>query len=313
MPKINIAIISGGWSREREISIKSGKNVYEALDKNKYNITNYDPSNGLELLLKSSQSIDLAFILLHGKFGEDGCIQGFLNLLKIPFVGSDVTASAMASNKKIAKDIYKLAGLNIIKDVTLQKGHEFSVDQIIDVLGQKTIVKPLSEGSSFGITVCNNRDELQKGIETTFNYDNEVMIEKFINGREVTCCVIGNQYLETFPVVEIIPNNAHKFFDYDAKYIKGSTSEVCPADLPPNISDMVVQSAKIAHRALRCRAWSRTDMIIQKNEVLILETNTIPGMTENSLFPLAARAAGLSISQLLDKLINLSLEQQAFS
>jgi D-alanine-D-alanine ligase len=308
MLKINIAIISGGWSREREISIKSGKAVYEALDKDKYEAMIYDPSNELELLIKNRELIGLAFILLHGRFGEDGCIQGFLNLLKIPFVGSGVTASAMASNKKIAKDIYKLAGLNIIKDITLQKGNDFSVDQITDFLGQKTIVKPVSEGSSFGISVCNNGDELQRGIEIAFKYDNEVMIEKFIKGREVTCCVLGNDCLETLPIVEIIPNNGHKFFDFEAKYTKGASKEVCPATLSPELSDKVIQYAKTAHRALRCRVWSRTDMIIQENEVFILETNTIPGMTENSLVPLASKTAGLSMSHLLDKLISLSLE-----
>jgi len=309
MPNINIAIISGGWSRERDISVNSGKAVYAALDKEKYNVTVYDPSNDLELLIKNRQSLGLAFILLHGRFGEDGCIQGFLNLLKIPFVGSDVMASAMASNKKIAKDVYRLAGLNVIKDVTLQKGDDFSVDEIINFLGQKIIVKPVSEGSSFGISICTNRNELQKGIESTFKYDNEILIEEFIKGREVTCCVLGNDNLETLPIVEIIPNHDYKFFNYEAKYTKDASKEICPANLSSDLLEKVVQSAKTAHRALRCRVWSRTDMIILENEVFILETNTIPGMTENSLVPLASRAAGLSISQLLDRLIDLSLEK----
>ena len=310
MPKMNIAIISGGWSREREISIKSGNSVYESLDKNRYNATIYDPSNDLELLIKNRSSIDLAFILLHGRFGEDGCIQGFLNLLKIPFVGSDVTASAMAFNKRVAKDIYRLAGLNIIKDVTLRKGDYYSVDQIDDILGKKTIVKPLSEGSSFGITVCSSPGELKKGIEATFKFDKEIMIEQFIKGREVTCCILGNKTLEALPIVEVIPNNDHKFFDYEAKYTRGAAKEICPAVLSSDIAEKVVQCAERAHRALHCRVWSRTDMIILENDVYILETNTIPGMTENSLVPLAARAAGLSMSQLLDKLITLSLENQ---
>ena len=128
-----------------------------------------------------------------------------------------------------------------------------------------------------------------------------------MSGREVTCCVLGNENLETLPIIEIIPNHGHKFFDFEAKYTKGATSELCPADLSANISEQVIKCAKTAHRALRCRTWSRTDMIIQKGKVFILETNTIPGMTENSLFPLAARAAGLSLPQLLDRLIELSL------
>lgn len=311
MPKIKIAIISGGWSREREISIKSGKAVYDALNKDKYDVTIYDPSNDLDLLLQNNHFIDLAFILLHGKFGEDGCIQGFLNLLNIPFVGSGVTASAMASNKKIAKDLFKVAGLNVTHDVFLNKGTGFSVDRIIDFLGQKTIVKPISEGSSFGISVCNNGDDLQRGIETAFLYDNEVMVEKFLNGREVTCCVLGNDSLETLPIVEIVPNHDHIFFDYEAKYKKGAAREICPAALSPFIRDKVIQCAKTAHQALRCRVWSRTDMIIVEDDIFILETNTVPGMTENSLVPLAARTSGISMSQLLDKLIDLSLEKPA--
>jgi D-alanine-D-alanine ligase len=308
MPKLNIAIISGGWSREKQISTKSGNAVYEALDKEKYNVSVYDPSNDLELLFKNSHTIDLAFLLLHGKYGEDGCIQGFLSLLRIPFVGSGVVASAMASNKKIAKDIYKNAGLKVIKDVTLNKGVDYSIDQVIDFLGQKTIVKPVSEGSSFGISVCNNRDELQKGIDAAFACDNEVLVEQFIKGREVTCCVLGNNNLDTLPIIEVIPNHDHLFFDYEAKYQNGASKEICPAELSPQIRDRVIQYAKAAHHSLRCRVWSRTDMIIHEDEIFILETNTIPGMTANSLVPLAARTAGLSMSQLLDRIVSLSLE-----
>jgi D-alanine-D-alanine ligase len=311
MPKIKIAIISGGWSKEKDISIKSGKAVYGALNKEKFEVSVYDPSLGLDLLLREKHSIDLAFILLHGRFGEDGCIQGLLSILGIPFVGSGVAASAMASNKKIAKDIYRTSGLSVIDDVVLEKGRAFLLDDIIGILGQKTIVKPVSEGSSFGISVCNNKDELQQGIETAFLYDREIIIEKFLKGREVTCCVLGNDSLETLPIVEVIPNNDHQFFNYEAKYKTGGAKEICPAELPASILENIMQNAKAAHHALRCSVWSRTDMIIYDNEVFILETNTVPGMTENSLFPLAARVAGLSLSQLLDKLITLSLEGSA--
>jgi D-alanine-D-alanine ligase len=308
MPKIKIAIISGGWSREKEVSIKSGKAVYGALNKEKFEVSIYDPSIDLELLLREKHSIDLAFILLHGKLGEDGCIQGLLSLLEIPFVGSGVAASAMASNKKIAKDIYRTSGLSVIDDVVIEKGLAFSADDIIKKLGQNTIVKPVSEGSSFGISVCNNQEELLQGIETAFSYDREIIIEKFLKGREVTCCVLGNDSLETLPVVEVIPSNNHQFFNYEAKYKTGGAIEICPAELPASILEKITHTAKAAHHALRCRVWSRTDMIIYDNKVFVLETNTIPGMTESSLFPLAARSAGLSLSQLLEKLISLSLE-----
>ena len=310
MGKLEIALLMGGWSGERNISIKSGESVYKALDKEKYNVVSYDPYNYIELegLLKERDRIDLAFILLHGKFGEDGRVQGFLDLLNIPFVGSGVLTSAMAFNKKIAKDIYKCAGLNVIKDEMLYEDQAFSLDKIIDSLGPSTVVKPVAEGSSLGISVCRNRKDLLAGIDIAFNHCREIMVEKYIEGREVTCCVIGGKDLETLPIVEIIPDKGRKYFDYDSKYTPGLTNEVCPAKLTTDLVERVEACAKSAHNALKCRTWSRTDMIISGKDVYILETNTIPGMTENSLVPLAARAAGISLSQLLDRLIELSLE-----
>ncbi|MFC1868044.1 D-alanine--D-alanine ligase [Thermodesulfobacteriota bacterium] len=309
MGKTEIALLAGGWSGERDISIKSGESVYRALDKSKYNVRVYDPRNDLESLVKDKKKIDLAFILLHGKFGEDGRIQGFLDLLNIPFVGSGVLTSAMAMNKKIAKEAYKSAKLSVIKDIIVYKGREFSVDQILETLGPSTVVKPVAEGSSLGISLCHNREELLTGIDLAFQYDRELIVEQYINGREITCCVIGLEELEALPLVEIVPGEGYDFFDYKAKYIPDATNEICPADLSAALRDKAVRCAKEAHRALNCRVWSRTDMIIKDEDVFILETNTIPGMTENSLVPLSARAAGISLSQLLDRLIELSLDQ----
>ena len=308
--KIEIALLAGGWSGERDISIKSGDAVYRALDKNRYNVTRYDPHDDLESLIKARKGIDLAFILLHGKFGEDGRIQGLLDLLGIPFVGSGVLTSAMAFNKKVAKDIFKNAGLNVIKDEMISKDKEFSVDQIMDRIGPSTVVKPVAEGSSLGVSICHNRDDLIEGIKMAFLYNQEVMVESHIQGREVTCCVIGEKELETLPIVEIVPEQGHEFFDYKAKYTAGVTKEICPARLPTALKVKVEDCAKKAHKALKCRTWSRIDMIIKGEDVYVLEINTIPGMTENSLVPLAARAAGISISQLLDRLIELSFSQQ---
>jgi D-alanine-D-alanine ligase len=308
--KIEIALLAGGWSGERDISIKSGDAVYRALDKNRYNVTRYDPRDDLEPLIKARKGIDLAFILLHGKFGEDGSIQGLLDLLGIPFVGSGVLTSAMAFNKKIAKDIFKNAGLDVVKDEMISKDKEFSVDQIMDRIGPSTVVKPVAEGSSLGVSICHNRKELIRGINQAFLYDQEVMVESHIQGREVTCCVIGGKELETLPIVEIMPERGHEFFDYKAKYTAGVTKEICPARLPTTLKARVEDCAKRAHKALKCRTWSRIDMIIKGKEVFVLEINTIPGMTENSLVPLAAKAANVSLSQLLDRLIELSLPQQ---
>ncbi len=303
-----MALLAGGWSGEREISLKSEESVYRALDKKRYNVARYDPRDDLMQLIRDREKIDLAFILLHGKFGEDGCIQGFLDLLGIPFVGSGVLPSAIAMNKKMAKEMYRGAGLDVIKDSMLLRGEEIFVDKIIETIGPLTVVKPVAEGSSLGVSLCHSREDLLKGIDLAFQYDQEIIVEKYIKGREITCCVLGNRDVETLPLVEILPNPEFTFFDYRAKYTPGATKEICPAPVSKKQTENVQLCAKMAHKALDCRVWSRTDMIVQGEKVYILETNTIPGMTETSLVPLAAKVAGLSLSQLLDKLIGLSLE-----
>ncbi len=309
--KIRIAVLSGGWSGEREVSLKSGKAVYDALNRERYRVTRYDPRDDLEALIKKRAEIDLAFILLHGTFGEDGRIQGMLDVLRIPFVGSGVLASAMALNKQVAKDIFRGVGLRVAEDMLLKRGDRFSADRVIETLGSPVVIKPVSEGSSLGITIARNRETIVKGIEKAFQYDGEVMVEAYVGGTEITCCILGNQDLEALPVVEIVPAPAYGFFDYDAKYSPGATDEICPAAISPSLTEEAQAYARMAHRALGCRVWSRSDMIIRDETLYLLETNTIPGMTETSLFPLAARSAGMTLSDLLDKMIFLSLEECA--
>ncbi|MBN2034337.1 MAG: D-alanine--D-alanine ligase [Deltaproteobacteria bacterium] len=307
MKKLRLAVIAGGFSGEREVSLKSGDAVERCLDPDKYEVSRYDPRDGLALLLEDREKIDLAFVLLHGKYGEDGSIQGFLDLLQIPYVGSGVLASAMALNKKVAKDIYRFAGLRVIEDVCLTVHQAFSVDQILKNLGPSTVVKPVSEGSSLGVAVCHDAESLEKGLEQAFMFDEEVLVERFVRGTEVTCCVLGNDVLSTLPLVEIVPSAEYAFFDYKAKYTPGATTEICPARVSARFTEEAQSAAKRAHRALGCRVWSRTDMMIHNGDVYLLETNTIPGMTETSLVPLAAKAAGISFPQFVDRLIHLSL------
>jgi len=307
--KIEIAVLAGGWSGEREVSLKSGKAVYAALNRERYDVMIYDLRDDLEALIKKSGEIDLAFILLHGKFGEDGRVQGMLDVLHIPFVGSGVLASAMAMNKRIAKDVFRGVGLRVAGEVILKQGESFAVERLIDTLGTSVVIKPVSEGSSLGISIAHGREEILQGIEKAFQFDGEVMVEEYLGGREITCCVLGNQALETLPVVEIIPDVSHSFFDYEAKYTPGATNEICPAPIAPSLAEEASSCAKKAHRALNCSVWSRSDMIIRDQTLYLLETNTIPGMTETSLFPLAARRAGMTLSDLLDRLISLSLDR----
>jgi len=305
--KIRVAVLAGGWSGEREVSLKSGKAVYAALNRERYDVTIYDPRDDLGILIKKKAEIDLAFILLHGKFGEDGRVQGMLDVLHIPFVGSGVLASAMAMNKRIAKDVFRGVGLRVAAEVILKEEEKLSVKRLIDTLGSSLVIKPVAEGSSIGISIAHGREEILKGIEKAFQYDGEVMVEEYLDGREITCCVLGNEVLETLPVVEIVPDISYKFFDYEAKYKPGATNEICPAPIAPSLAEEAASCAKKAHKALKCSVWSRSDMIIRDETLYLLETNTIPGMTETSLFPLAARAAGMTLSDLLDRLISLSL------
>jgi len=308
MRKIRIALIAGGWSGERDVSLRSGKTVSEALDRSKYEVVSYDPRDDLSVIVAVREQIDVAFVLMHGKYGEDGCIQGLLEMLGIRFVGSGVLSSAIALNKKIAKDIFRRHGLNVPRDIVLKAGGTFSSSEIMGTLGPMTVVKPVGEGSSLGMSLCSGEDELVKGIDKAMKHDEEIIVEEYIRGREVTCCVLGKKDLETLPLIEIIPGTGHSFFDYNAKYMPGATLEICPAEINPSIADRVREYAIKAHEGLRCRTWSRSDMIIRDQEIYLLETNTIPGMTENSLFPLAARSAGLSMSALVDKLVSFSLE-----
>jgi len=309
MTKLSIALLAGGWSAEREVSLKSGEAVYRALDARQYAVTRYDPRDDLVRLIQDQDTIDLALVLLHGKFGEDGRIQGFLDLLGIPFVGSGVLPSALALNKKIAKGIYRRSGLQVAEDVIITRQEGVHLSDIIDKLGESLVVKPVAEGSSLGMSLCHTQDALAQGIELAFQYDQEVMVEQYIQGQEVTGCVLGNRSLEALPLVEIRPQKDHSFFDYEAKYTPGATDEICPAPISKTMTEAAQSCAKRAHRALMCEVWSRTDMILQGEKIFVLETNTIPGMTETSLVPLAARAAGMSLSALLDRLIKLSLEK----
>jgi D-alanine-D-alanine ligase len=237
-------------------------------------------------------------------------MQGLLDLLGISYVGSGILGSAMAMNKRIAKSVFRTEGLLVADDVLLYKAEPYSLDQIPERLGASTVVKPASEGSSIGVTICHSKEELLKGIEAAFHHDQEILVERFLNGKELTCCVLGNSSLEALPVIEIVPNPKYSFFDYQAKYTPGATSEICPARISLAQTEEVQSCAMRAHRALQCRDWSRTDMILSDDKVYVLETNTIPGMTETSLVPLAARTAGMAFPHFVDRLIALCMERR---
>lgn len=254
---------------------------------------------------------DVALICLHGRFGEDGTIQGMLELLGIPYTGSGVLASALAMDKTMAKKLFQIEGIPTPPAITL-KGRA-DADQYLQALragsAQVTcpaVVKPSRQGSTIGISIVREVEAMAAALDTALEFDSEVLVEKFIDGIEITGPVLGNDELECLPLVEIVP--ASGFYDYEAKYTAGATEEICPARLSPEQTQLAQDLSARAHRALGCRGFSRTDMLVAEDGIWVLEVNTIPGMTPTSLLPRSAETAGLPFSELLDRMIELALE-----
>ena len=310
MGKLRLALIAGGKSSEREVSLKSGDQVYQALNQDKYDIRRYDPLTDLERLVREADELDAALIIMHGRGGEDGSMQGLLDLLEIPYQGSGVLASALAMNKELSKIIYRQAGLKVPRALTFDRAGAPSPQEIEADLGLPVVIKPVHEGSSIGISMAGTPEALPAGLAAAFALDNRVLVEEFIQGIEVTGGVLGNARLQALPLVEIIPADKYAFFDYEAKYQPGASQEICPARLNPELTKRAQECALTAHQALGCRGYSRTDMMIRGQDIFVLETNTIPGMTATSLFPQGAKAAGLDFPALLDTLINLALGKE---
>ncbi len=310
MKKMTIALLMGGISSEREVSLNSGNQVYEALDKNKYDVVKYDPKHDLPRLVADAPKIDAALVILHGPYGEDGTVQGFLELLNIPYQGSGVLGSSAAMNKLAAKNLYQQAGLLVPPYLVLNGSDGISADECEARLGFPVVVKPVEGGSSIGMSVVRNGSDLAAAVEKAFEYDSSAFVEKYIEGVEITGGVIGNDELEPLPLIEIVPGEGYSFFDYQAKYQPGATEEICPARIDASQTARAQDCAVKAHRTLFCKGYSRTDMILSKdNRIFVLETNTIPGMTPTSLLPQAAKAHGMSFGQLLDRLVELGIEE----
>jgi len=309
MTKLRLALIAGGNSAEREVSLNSGEQVYQALDQSKYDISRYDPKDDLERLARDAANLDVALVIMHGRGGEDGALQGMLDLLGLPYQGSGVLGSALAMNKELSKMLYQQAGLKVSRALFLNRGEALDLRGIEAQLGLPVVIKPVNEGSSIGITKAGTLEELERGLAAAFGHDRRILVEEFLDGVEVTGGVLGNAELTALPLVEIVPSEQYDFFDYEAKYKPGASREICPARLDEATTRKAQEISLTAHRALHCRGYSRTDMIVRDGDIYVLETNTIPGMTATSLFPQAARAAGLEFPQLLDRLIELALEK----
>ncbi len=312
MAKLKVALLSGGISAEREVSLNSGKMVANALDESRYDVVRYDPRDDLKNLVEDAPNIDVALIIMHGRFGEDGTIQGLLDLLGVPYLGSGVLGSALGMDKVRSKYLYEKAGLPVSPYRVVYKSQ--GIEEITRLLkahpGLPCVVKPAHEGSSIGLSIVREEDQLAAALKRAFEYDSELLVERYIEGTEITCGVLGNDETTALPLVEIIPGEDYEFFDYEAKYKPGATKEICPARVSEEITARAQDYGMRAHKALCCRGLSRTDMIVAKDgNIYVLETNTIPGMTATSLYPQAGAAFGLEFPKLLDRLIELALEK----
>ena len=308
MEKKIIALLSGGISPEREVSLNSGAQVYEALDKEKYEVVRYDPKTDLARLAADAPGIDAALIILHGPYGEDGTVQGMLDLLQIPYQGSGVLGSAIAMDKVLSKQLYEKAGLPTPPYVVYQQGDTVMPEELVRRLGLPLVVKPARDGSSIGMTIVRTAEDIEGAVNKAFKQGPVILAEAYIDGVELTGGVMGNDALEAFPLIEIVPDASHEFFDYEAKYTAGVTEEICPARIDAVLTEKAQQQAMAAHKALFCRGYSRTDMILSDQTLYVLETNTIPGMTATSLLPQAAAKAGYPFGKLMDRLIELAVE-----
>lgn len=302
-----VALLAGGKSGEREVSLASGEGAKEALEEAGFSVTVFDPAEKEDLKALIDGDFDVAFLCLHGKYGEDGTVQGMLEVLGLPYIGSDVWSSALAMNKVKAKVFYERAGIRTPRSITLRSTRERELDSIIEEIGKQCVVKPATEGSALGVFIVSGKEELEDAIAKAFSLDKEVLVESYIKGEEFTVAVIGNDNPEALPIIKIVPTS--DFYDFESKYAPGGSQHLCPAPLSEEVTAEMQRMAVDAHQALGCKGVSRSDFIMDDEGLLwILETNTIPGMTGTSLLPDAGRAAGMSFPQLCTKLVQLALE-----
>ena len=305
--KIRVALLAGGKSGERDISLASGEGAKEALLEAGFPVTVFDPANKEDLIELVRGDFDVAFLALHGKFGEDGTIQGFLETIGLPYIGPGIWSSATAIDKPKAKRCYQRAGIPTPRSLMLDSEH-IDIPKIIEEVGSHCVVKAATEGSALGVYLCEGEEEIAAAIEKVFTVDSCAFVESFIQGDEFTVAVLGNEDAYALPVIKIVPS--HEFYDFESKYAVGGSQHICPAPLPEDETKRIMELAGAAHKTLECRGVSRSDVIRDaEGNFWVLETNTIPGMTATSLLPDAARAAGMSFAELCVKLVSYALER----
>lgn len=342
MKKIRIAVLMGGKSPEHEISILSGQQVIAQLNEKKYKtlpivisksgkwqLTTKNHVLELSNLLKTkgtnkdislvskreidlsrtskSQKIDLFFVAMHGPFGEDGTVQGMLDLSGVPYTGSGVLASALGMDKIVFRKIMKVEKISTPKYFEVRKDQKRY--KLTNIGGFPFFVKPHNQGSSVGVTIATNPKQLKKSLNIAHKYSAVAIVDEYIKGREFTCSVIGNRSPIALPVIEIIPKKGD-FFNYESKYTESGAEEIVPAKISNMISSQIKDLAIKVYQATGCRGFGRVDFLMNNNgKIYVLEINTIPGLTPMSLLPKSAKAFGLSYSQLLDRIVSYALKK----
>ncbi|MCR8745038.1 D-alanine--D-alanine ligase [Romboutsia lituseburensis] len=297
---MKIAVIMGGISSEREISLNSGLSVYNNLDKNKYEVVKIILDDKMDIFTKLSSDIDFAFLALHGKFGEDGCIQSILDTMDIPYSGCGPLTSALCMDKNMTKKILRDSNLPTAPWLVVKSVEEINYDKI-DEIGYPVFIKPNCGGSSVATFFIHSKDEVLNAVKCGLEVDTAVMIEKYIPGGEYTSFVLNG---EVFPTLSIKSNS--EFFDYESKYsANGAIEEV--VYLEESLQNKINAISKTCWDVFNCKAYVRVDIIISNGVPYVLELNTLPGMTQTSLIPQSAKAKGIEFSELLDKIIEYSL------
>lgn len=303
MRPLRVLVLKGGWSAERPVSLKSGEAVEKALSEAGYRTSSLDPADPgfVSTMIKKRRAIDVVFNALHGAGGEDGRIQGFLEVLELPYTGSGVMASAICMNKNVAKELFTVHGIPTPRYQIAVQGQPVKVD-----MKGPVVVKPCEGGSTIGVTVVRQEKALAAALRLAWRYDAEALIEEYIPGQELTVSVLNGQAL---PVMEIVP--ANDFYDFEAKYTPGMSQHLIPPLVSTRIQVEAQRMAVRAHRALRCAGATRTDFRVhgKTKGLFAMEVNTSPGCTATSLLPEAARAAGVSFPQLVGQLVEEAMDR----
>ncbi|MDT8718405.1 D-alanine--D-alanine ligase [Clostridium sp. 19966] len=298
---MKVGVLMGGISSEREISLLSGQEIVENLDKSKYEVYPIVINSKKEVMEKV-EGMDFAFLAFHGAFGEDGSVQALLESVGMPYSGCGVLTSALCMDKKQAKRVMRGEGINVAPEVIVYKGESFP-EKELKALGYPVVVKPNNGGSSIGTFLATDEKEVKTSIQEALKYDDQVLVEKYLPGEEYTVPILNGEVL---PILSIKASG--KFFDYKSKYSDGGAEEII-AELPKDLEEKMRVIGEKCWRVFGCKAYVRVDIIVNEGTPYVLELNTLPGMTKHSLFPKSARGVNISYSELLDKIIQYSLSK----